>query len=63
MTTPSEPQGPAPGSVEDAQLDHVAYAGEVIPDPWDDPEQTDWPTSEGGAGDGVGADEEPGAAA
>lgn len=23
--------------------DHEAAAGAEIPDPWDDPEQTDWP--------------------
>lgn len=31
------------------------YAGEVIPDPWSDPEQTDWPMNEEVAdGDGLG---------
>lgn len=29
--------------IEDLETDHEAYAGEVIPDPWDDELQTDWP--------------------
>jgi hypothetical protein len=35
--------------------------GPVIPDPWDDPEQTDWPMNPEGGTDG-GPDEEPGQA-
>lgn len=33
------PIDPHPSPNEDPE-EHV---GEVIPDPWDDPEQTDWP--------------------
>lgn len=29
-----------PHPVEEDPEDHI---GDVIPDPWDDPEQTDWP--------------------
>lgn len=43
--------------------DHERHAGDVMPDPWDDPEQADWvdpprvalppaPGAEGGDGDG-----------
>lgn len=43
--------------------DHEKYAGPVIPDPWDDDEQTDWPNRklEEVVGDGntVGSDEGP----
>jgi hypothetical protein len=47
----------APGC--DPNEDHEKYAGEVILDPWEDPEQTDWPMNpEGGAdGDKLGDDE------
>ena len=32
-----------PGSEFDLTEDHEKYAGKVIPDPWDDESQTDWP--------------------
>lgn len=34
---PEDPHARAP---EEDPEEHI---GEVIPDPWDDPEQTDWP--------------------
>lgn len=39
--------------------DHERYAGKVVTDPWDDPEQTDWPnmTIEEVLSSGVGADQ------
>jgi len=45
-----------PRSTCDPNEDHEKYAGEVIPDPWDDPEQTDWPMAEKGEGHVVGSD-------
>jgi hypothetical protein len=40
-------------------FDHEQHAGMIIPDPWDDPEQTDWPmaTAEEVAGNGLGTDQ------
>lgn len=29
----------------DLTVDHEQYAGEVIPDPWTDETQTDWPNA------------------
>jgi hypothetical protein len=44
----------------DPTEDHEKYAGAVIPDPWDDPEQDDWPMNpEGGDEDGVDSDTAP----
>lgn len=37
------PSTPGPGSYEDLDMDHEKYAGEEIPDPWDDEDQDDWP--------------------
>lgn len=49
-----------PGSMDDLFMNHAAYAGKVIPDPWDDPNQTGWPMNpEGGGSDGLGVDQEP----
>lgn len=46
----------APGC--DPFEDHEKYAGEVIPDPWEDPKQTDWPMNpEVKDGDNVGGNE------
>jgi hypothetical protein len=46
----------------DPNEDHEKYAGPVIPDPWDDDNQTDWPNQrkEVTDGDSVGSDEGPG---
>lgn len=27
----------------ESEVDHEELAGEEVPDPWDDPDQTDWP--------------------
>jgi hypothetical protein len=49
----SEPDPSVPHPVPPRE-DLEQYAGEVIPDPWLDPEQTDWPMNEEVAdGDGV----------
>lgn len=33
---------PAPGTLEDLELDHEQFAGPEIKDPWDDEDQSDW---------------------
>lgn len=44
----------------DATVDHEQYAGEEMPDPWEDETQTDWPMNpEGGSDGSVGADGQP----
>lgn len=42
----------------DPNEDHEKFAGPIIPDPWDDPEQTDWPMNPEvkNDGSGVGSD-------
>lgn len=55
----TQPNVPSPGSIDDIFDDHTKYAGDTIPDPWDDPEQTDWP-QEGEASDGMGTHSEHG---
>lgn len=40
--------------------DHEKYMGAEIPDPWDDDEQTDWPSNREEVSDGVGTDQESG---
>lgn len=49
MTNPNDPPGyDASEDVETSDLvtDHEQFAGEEIPDPWDDDEQPDWPSIE-----------------
>lgn len=36
----------------DPTEDHERYANGVIPDPWSDPEQTDWPMNPEGGSNG-----------
>lgn len=43
--------------LDDLLMDHEAFAGAVIPDPWEDPDQKDWPMAKGVGSVELGSDE------
>jgi hypothetical protein len=50
---------------EDLTMDHEKLAGQVMLDPWDDDEQTDWPNNreeDSSGNDDLGTDGKPGPA-